>query len=118
MIKSMKKKWVAALRSGKFKQTTGVLCQVDNRGRAKGHCCLGVLCQVAKTEGFKIKIERDKFSDVRNYSYDGEVSQSELPAELARELKLRPASLKKLMTMNDNDGKDFNQIADHIEKKL
>lgn len=44
MKKSVKKKWVAALNSGKYKQTTGAL-KNDN-----GFCCLGVLCDVYRKE--------------------------------------------------------------------
>lgn len=35
-------KWINALRSGKYKQTTGML----NDG--SGFCCLGVLCDISK----------------------------------------------------------------------
>lgn len=41
MDAELKGKWVKALRSGKYKQGKGVLC---DRGK---HCCLGVLCRVA-----------------------------------------------------------------------
>lgn len=40
--KALRKKWVAALRSRKFKQTTGTLRNCCNE-----YCCLGVLCAVA-----------------------------------------------------------------------
>lgn len=39
------KKWVKALRSGKFKQGQGTLKHYDRKGQAK-HCCLGVLCEL------------------------------------------------------------------------
>lgn len=39
------KKWVKALRSGKFKQGTGILKQFNSKGEAE-HCCLGVLCEL------------------------------------------------------------------------
>lgn len=38
------KKWVAALKSGEYKQDTGQLCS-DN-----GYCCLGVLCDIYDKE--------------------------------------------------------------------
>jgi hypothetical protein len=40
MKDDVKKKWVAALRSGKYKQGTGALRRGDE------YCCLGVLCDV------------------------------------------------------------------------
>lgn len=41
----VKKLWVAALRSGKFKQAKGQLVEIKN-GNVKGFCCLGVLCHL------------------------------------------------------------------------
>ena len=39
------KKWVKALRSGKFKQGQGTLKQFNKQGQTQ-HCCLGVLCEL------------------------------------------------------------------------
>ena len=41
MDKSIAKKWAAALRSGKYKQTTGSLKNEE------GYCCLGVLASIS-----------------------------------------------------------------------
>lgn len=53
----VKEKWVSALNSGAFPQTTGALKQVKpvitapngagNTEQVVGYCCLGVLCEVA-----------------------------------------------------------------------
>jgi hypothetical protein len=45
--------WVAALRSGEFAQTTGKLTRVVRTGvdAPTGHCCLGVLCELARRAG-------------------------------------------------------------------
>ena len=86
MDKELKEKWVAALRSGDYGQTTG--CLVDGRG----HCCLGVLCEVA---GFGLHFWTEL------------LSRGGPPARTQRELAL----------MNDN-GKSFEQIADWIEENL
>ena len=40
MVKEIKDKWVAALRSGKYKQGSGQLHNTMN----DTYCCLGVLC--------------------------------------------------------------------------
>ena len=45
MRKEVMKKWVKALRSGKFKQGTGTLKQYNSKGQPQ-HCCLGVLCEL------------------------------------------------------------------------
>jgi hypothetical protein len=42
MKKSWAKKWVKALRSGKYKQTKKTLKDEN------GYCCLGVLCSIVK----------------------------------------------------------------------
>jgi hypothetical protein len=39
------KKWIKALRSGKFKQGRGTLKQYNSKRQAQ-HCCLGVLCDL------------------------------------------------------------------------
>lgn len=43
-------KWVDALRSGEFQQTTGKLGAVAADG-SRAYCCLGVLCEVAVADG-------------------------------------------------------------------
>ena len=45
MKQNVMKKWVKALRSGKFKQGQGTLRQFNKKGQAQ-HCCLGVLCEL------------------------------------------------------------------------
>lgn len=44
-------KWVEALESGEYEQTTGAL--QDNHG----FCCLGVLCDVAIREGLEVEVK-------------------------------------------------------------
>ena len=45
MRKDIAKKWVRALRSGKYKQGECYLKQFNDRGETE-HCCLGVLCEL------------------------------------------------------------------------
>ena len=46
MLNENAKKWVAALRSGEFKQGVRQL-----RGKDDSYCCLGVACELAAREG-------------------------------------------------------------------
>ena len=47
--------WTEALRSGGYQQTTGTLARVDEEsGEVIGHCCLGVLCELAIKAGVKV----------------------------------------------------------------
>lgn len=49
---SIKKRWVEALRSGRYKQGRGVLWNPSDNT----FCCLGVLCEIAREDGI---VERD-----------------------------------------------------------
>lgn len=105
------KAWVKALRSRKYKQTTGCL---TNDGK---FCCLGVACELA----VKAKV----IPAVENDSYDG--NSSTLPASVQHWLGLQEASglFKKnkdgtttdLTILNDSEKKTFGQIARVIESE-
>ena len=43
----LKQKWLAALRSGEYKQCTGSLSGIAMDDSGVGYCCLGVLAKVA-----------------------------------------------------------------------
>ena len=47
------KRWVEALRSGEYAQTTGVLHRIEEEGTGEpvGFCCLGVACDLAVKAG-------------------------------------------------------------------
>lgn len=49
MKQAVMKKWVKALRSGKYKQGR------NNLQGPRGFCCLGVLCEIAKEEGVGVR---------------------------------------------------------------
>jgi hypothetical protein len=61
--------WVAALRSGEFTRTTGKLTRVDGgpNGAPVGHCCLGVLCELARRDGVPLLVSDDRALGVRRY---------------------------------------------------
>lgn len=105
MNQRVKTLWIEALRSGEFQQDIGQLCRVGADG-VKRYCCLGVLEELALREGV---IESFQDSDG---GLDLKVMQW---AELTDTLPL--AGKVGLHAMNDND-KDFNYIADQIEKYL
>lgn len=105
MDEEIKAKWVAALRSGKYKQ--GSLRLKRNLSSGTQHCCLGVLCEVLEMpESFRegkyyFKSETD-FSSAYNVHYS----------------VLRPSTQNILTALNDEQGKTFNEIADYIEETL
>jgi hypothetical protein len=70
------KKWIEALRSGKFSQTRERLADT------KGFCCLGVACEVAISNGVVIdKCEAGTMDGKKYFEYDGD--SGELPGAVA-----------------------------------
>lgn len=113
--------WLEALRSGKYKQDHRRLKSND------GFCCLGVLCDVMgtkwqaftdqdgiitfKTENGNNAIPSpvDVGKDVYNALHAVVVYDTNNPRA---SVNLRDA----LISMNDQDGKTFNEIADFIDE--
>lgn len=108
MNPEIKAKWVAALRSGKYKQGKNVLCRPSSTGEL-AYCCLGVLGEelgLLSTQGH---------CDWKSWGIDGNIGS--IPADEAEELGLS-GKQGVLVDMNDRDGKSFNEIADWIEVNL
>jgi hypothetical protein len=103
---SFKKKWVKALRSGKYKQGTDALRSVTPEEGTR-YCCLGVACHVAGASGIKNKelISNDENGKIKSINKVPAILRGEegVPLVLAR--------------YNDR-GKTFAQLADVIEKHL
>jgi hypothetical protein len=58
MLNENARKWVAALRSGKYRQIGGILTRIDPTTKATiGHCCLGVACEIAIENGVDLAVE-------------------------------------------------------------
>jgi hypothetical protein len=106
------KRWIAALRSGEYKQGIGYLIK-----DGKYYCCLGVLCDVAKDE-FGITFQEDFVkTDMRSY-------QGMLPEPLSKYLGLdknykgyRDVQ-EELSYRNDTKRNRFTTIANFLEKNI
>lgn len=116
MKKSIMKRWVKALRSGKYKQTGGFLRDGD------GFCCLGVLCDLAKNDT-GLKWYDVLGENTRKQVYvTGETARWTLPKAVMSwaDMQTRSGELpekKKLSLVDVNDsGWSFEKIADRIEK--
>jgi len=107
--KSVKKRWVKALRSGKYKQGVYALCAYDEDDALR-YCCLGVLVE-EEVGGHWILHQ-----DFGTYSLDG--YSDVFPDEAAKEIGLSDAAHDKLTQLNDISGKSFEEIADWIEENL
>jgi hypothetical protein len=114
----LKAKWVAALRSGNYIQGSG---RLKRKRWSAGNepvtqfCCLGVLCDIVKPDGWK--------DNISNYPYhtfnEGKSTQEEYPnLNTMKEFGIYTSAVKKLASLNDDDKLDFNKIADYIEKNL
>lgn len=81
MKKNVMKKWVKALRSGKYKKTEGALKE-KVKGKF-GHCCLGVLCEL-----YNIDQKKNKKKTIKEQELDtGCVSFNHEVAELPEVVK-------------------------------
>ena len=131
MKQNIMKKWVKALRSGKFKQGTGTLKQYNSKGQVK-YCCLGVLCELynqemkkkkKKTLPEKTKNNNSCFTDWHKHTVFGDKG-FDLPKEVMKwsgietsdgQLWYTLGDLSTLSSLNDS-GKRFKTIANIIEK--
>lgn len=107
--------WTAALRSGDYQQTTGMLCRIraTSDSQPAGYCCLGVLCEVAVKAGFITA----SGSDGKYKFFDG--ASSSLPHSVVVWAGLDsgdPIAFGNSMSAwNDSHRKNFAEIADLID---
>ncbi len=113
MNEAVRVKWLAALRSGEYKQGTNFLQKEDE------FCCLGVLCDLAVKEGV---IPPGEYSD--DWGPDVKVMLFAERSSLLPEAIVKWAGFEHdnpqiddipLGYMNDKLGKTFSEIADAIE---
>ena len=59
-IEENRRKWLAALKSGEYKQTRGYLCLLDWETREPlGYCCLGVAHEVLGAQHHAVESQRE-----------------------------------------------------------
>lgn len=94
--------WTEALRSGDYEQATGTLLKTDSgNGETIGHCCLGVLCEIAIKHGVKVeKSEPSRHED----EIDGETFTSFGSVTFDDRNDLLPESVMRWAGMKSNDG--------------
>ena len=136
MNPEIKAKWVAALRSGQYQQGKGYLKRWDADDLTPSHCCLGVLCEIAKAEGVDVSESKldSAAAGMSAYAMFGKDSQT-LPDVVQRWAGLGSTNPyipydhedRNMWTLAElNDGGDnhdaeehtFNDIADLIEEHL
>ncbi len=140
MKPEIKAAWLAALRSGEFKQGRGYLHRINPDGRGDTFCCLGVLCVLAEGAGV---LKKGPAVGGGWYMY---AASDESPARGDRSTTMPPYAigpwamqdgeslnwviqkpgrgrlgimgLSGLPDLNDDDRWSFEQIADIIEEQL
>ena len=130
MNKEVKALWIAALRSGEYKQGKGSLHLVNPSGET--YCCLGVLCDLAWKAGIveRTFLEGDEAGMVGAYKYGvGEDAYTGvLPSDVMGWSGVEfedgqygdgcSDNFGRLTNLNDVLDYNFNQIADVIEEKF
>lgn len=107
----IKEKWLTALRSGEYKQTTQTLYDPKN----DSYCCMGVLgviCGMDKNE----LAQKDMFY-VPNYRKDDRTIDSDLIPDIMKYRTMGAGIPTKPVTLND-EGSPFSEIADYIEQNI
>src|ERR1022692_3350099 len=99
MKREIKLRWIKALESGRYKQTTG--CLKDD----SGYCCLGVLCNV---------LNRGRWDKDDENSYKGQ--SGGLPSEIKDLCNITNDQESSLVHLNNDDQADFKNIAKWIKK--
>ena len=121
----IKYRWVEALRSGKYKQTTG---QLNKKG--EGFCCLGVLCEIAVEDGVILRYPAGEdtgyggedtgygFSDLMEFSVLPKAVQEWAGIDSSAGEFPEAGSKRSLISLNDDDHLSFAEIADVIEENF
>lgn len=109
MDQEFKARWVAALRSGEYKQGYGRM-RTGNR-----FCCLGVVCDLVDPSRWE---EGDRgrhlYADLSPHKLGWEGYP---PKETAASVGLSLRHMQDLAKMNDREF-SFEEIADYIEREL
>ena len=111
MQQALKRRWVEALRSGKYQQCRGQLKTEDHDSCR--YCVLGVLADLLVKEGYGEWESSNSFKqpdDNIRYQY-------RLPLETLLEVGLREEHEALVISMNDG-GKSFEQLASIIEETI
>lgn len=119
-------KWLEALRSGKYDQTTCMMAKFDKGvplalisvkpvHEVASYCCLGVAGLIQGMSPWMLK-DYGVFADIE----DTELDARQIPHELRQELlsyfdDISKHIFVKVLTQMNDDRKSFAQIADYIE---
>jgi len=115
-IRENREQWIKALESGRYKQTTGQLRNID------GYCCLGVLCNIHKDKEHKWEYDHVFTTPIYNdeFGFLWHLTRFEYfempPDSFLDKVKVDKSLAEELANMNDNR-KTFKEIAAFLRKK-
>lgn len=114
MNPEVKAKWVEALRNGNYEQGRSAL---KSGNTVPQFCCLGVLCDLAEQEGIVESSGGGMYTRFTATADLYDSSMTTLPRAVAdwAGIELESGLVGRVMTMNDHEGKSFDEIADHID---
>lgn len=117
MNPEVKQRWLAALRSGKYKKGRGTLRQTSRIPFLPDKfCALGVLCEIAVEDGVITKLKSN--DGTRAYKYDN-INTSSLPCQVITWARITALESCRLSSINDRShAKNFDHEADWIEANL
>ncbi len=115
MNRRIKKLWIAALRSGRYKQARNTLR--TRHGSRHAYCCLGVLCHLAQKEGIG-KFEDKVFRDAEGGSYCNSVLTPAVQKWAGLASSSPECGANDLTYFNDTLAYPFPEIAGLIQKYL
>ena|ERR1700684_2971306 len=107
MKDDLKTRWLAALRSGEYKQGSGCLRYKNE------YCCLGVLVELYSSD-ILVKNDVDGPYNWNGYSYVVGTPPFSFCSEIGMSTEIR----NRLIEMNDDNGDSFKTIADYIEANV
>ena len=111
MNKELKKRWVAALRSGEYQQTREYLQDEI------GYCCLGVLCDLVDSNKWSV-VDNEDYPIYISYCFDNYITDREFPDHnWLKNIGLDPDTARYLASQND-EGASFKEIADYIQENI
>jgi len=112
------RKWIKALKSGRYKQTTGTLNDKD------GYCCLGVACKILIPKNkwkYQTKMDENTGEETEIPYLEGDMPNYQKYAptwlkEINDDIQKRREDGNSLDVLNDTEKYNFKEIAKALEE--
>ena len=112
MNKRVRNRWVKALRSKKYNQGTGWLCEGSN------YCCLGVLADIELDGWWQRDDTYHSEKPVWRLVGEGGKKTGNLPGPFLLRVGLTHEAQARLISLNDEEHRSFDEIAKWIKDNL